>query len=139
MKKRKIYTLLGIITIIVILVIFWGITSAPKIEAPVAEELGGKIAESDIVYFCSNLNENCRNMEKYFIDNKTEDKIFFTKKDITSMKNPEYAKEHELIGEGCALDEKKIGGIPFLYAQGKCYVGESEVKSFFEKKLNDVK
>lgn len=132
MSKQGIYYLSVAGLLLVSAAVFWGVKSFLKID-PV--NVGGSksgIVESDMIYYCNSVDDFCLNMDKYFAENSIDEKILITKKDI--LTDPAVLKERDFQASGCDLDDNRIG-IPFLYAEGKCYVGEAEVKSFFKKKL----
>lgn len=132
MHKEKTYYVSLAVFLVVSAVVFWGFKRMPQIEEPQSGSPRQGIVSSDIVYYCSSFDKNCLNMERYFSDNKVSEKIYFSKIDV--VKSPESVKEMDLQATGCGLDKKDYG-TPFLFAEGKCYVAENEIKQYFEKKL----
>ena len=129
MKNKKLYSLVAVVTVIVAVMIFWGIRSTPRLEAPVAEKLDGT-EESGITYYYSRASSFSMNVQKFFDENKIEEKVVFSKKEV--MPNTENSREMDMRAKECGLSEKETG-IPFLYAGGKCFVGEEEIMEFFKK------
>ncbi|HAV11256.1 MAG TPA: hypothetical protein DCX32_01800 [Candidatus Moranbacteria bacterium] len=128
-KNKKVYYLAATVAIVITGIVFWGLKSAPSIEAPVAEKLDGS-EESGIVYYYSRGCSHCLSVQKFLDDNKISEKIVFAKKEV--LPNTENARELDMRAKECGLSEKETG-IPFLAAGGECYVGEIEVKDFFKK------
>lgn len=122
------YFLGAAILVVIAAVIYWGVASAPKIEAPIADKLDGT-EEFGIVYYFGKECPHCINVQKFIDDNKISEKVLFTKKEV--WHNAENAKDLDLKVEKCGLEKEKVG-VPFLYANGKCFVGELEVRNFFK-------
>ncbi len=123
------YFLGAAVLVVIATVIYWGVMSAPKIEAPMAEKLDGT-EEFGIVYYFGRECPHCVNVQKFLDENKVAEKVMFTKKEV--WHNVENAKELDVKAEECGLEKENVG-VPFLYANGKCFIGEIEVKNFFQK------
>jgi glutaredoxin len=90
-------------------------------------------SDSEIIFFYGDLCPHCKVVEKYFDENKVTEKIQFSQREIyrdeaNSALMIEKAKK-------CGLDEKTLG-VPFLWAEGKCLLGDEDVIKYFENKLN---
>lgn len=88
--------------------------------------------QNQIILYYGDTCPHCKIVEKYLLDNKVADKLKIVQKEIfNNMENASDMAERASI---CKLDIQKIG-VPFLYYQSKCYMGDQEVISFFENKL----
>jgi len=65
--------------------------------------------------------------------NKVEEKVKIEKKEV--WYNRENASELQEVAKFCSLDSNSIG-VPFLWADGKCYIGTPEVKRVLGDKSN---
>jgi len=99
-------------------------------------KLTGNVVETpsndSIVFYYGSTCPHCKNVEKYFEDNNVSSKIQFQSKEV--YENQANAKELLAVAQKCGLDTSSIG-VPFLYAGGKCYIGEQEIIDFFQNKL----
>lgn len=129
MKSKKIYFSTIVAFIIMAGVIFWGFGKAPKLEAPIAEKLDGT-EEFGIIYYYGRECSHCLNVQSFLNENKIAEKVMFTKKEV--WYNAENAQEMNLRAQECGLDKNEVG-VPFLYSDGKCIIGEIEVQGFFKK------
>ena len=129
MEKKKIGFLGAVLVVIVVAVVFWGMKSIPRIEAPIADKLDGT-EEFGTIYYYGRECPHCVNVQKFIDENGISEKVLFTKKEV--WHNADNAADLDLKVEECGLDKTKIG-VPFLYAEGKCLVGEVEVRNFFKK------
>ncbi len=83
------------------------------------------------VFYYGDTCPHCRETEEWMEKNKVEEKIEIEKKEVyRERKNLE---ELERVARGCGL-EGEIG-VPFLYAEGKCFVGSVEIESYLKEKL----
>ncbi|EKE16485.1 MAG: hypothetical protein ACD_11C00006G0008 [uncultured bacterium] len=129
MQNKRLY--LGIVAVLVVIGIFvyWGIKSAPTIEAPLAEKMNGT-EESGIVYYFGKECSHCQKVEKFLQENKISEKVMFSKKEVWHDKIN--AQEFDEKTVECGLDKSEVG-VPLLYVDKKCYIGEIEVIDFFKK------
>lgn len=135
-KNKKIYGTILLLLFVLGGLIFWGLKSVPKIEAPVAEKM--KEGEnSGIIYYFAKGCSHCENVQKFLNEdeNKMVQKIIYAKKEISADK--ENSKEfYEKISQ-CGLDETKAG-VPLIFANGQCFVGDREVINFFKKEIGTM-
>ena len=87
---------------------------------------------SSIIFFYGDTCPHCKNVEKYFQDNDVHNKIDFEEKEV--YKNTDNAKLLADKAKICKIEENEIG-VPFLWADGKCYVGDEEIIKFFNEKI----
>ncbi len=73
---------------------------------------------------------HCKDVEQYLTDNKVADKVKYDMKEVWHDKaNAAIMEDRAKL---CGLDVNKIG-VPFLFAEGKCYVGTPDVEAYFKK------
>jgi glutaredoxin len=70
-------------------------------------------------------------VEKYIEENKIQDKISFTQKEVYYNQNN--AKELEAKAKICGLPTDSIG-VPFLWDGEKCLIGDQDIINFFSAK-----
>jgi glutaredoxin len=86
---------------------------------------------ASIILFYGQECPHCRIVEKYIEDNKIAEKIDFAQGEVYHNKgNAEFLAEK--AGK-CGIATDSIG-VPFLWSQDKCYVGQEEIVKFFKDK-----
>jgi len=85
-----------------------------------------------IIYYYSSTCAHCKEVEEWMKKNKIEEKIKLEKKEV--WYNRENAVELQEVARFCKLDPNAIG-VPFLWADGKCYIGTPEVERVLSEKL----
>jgi glutaredoxin len=84
-----------------------------------------------LIYYYSNTCSHCAETEKWMEENKIEQKITIIKKEISD--NQQNAQELVKDAVSCGLQSDSVG-VPFLYAEGKCYIGSPDVEAYLAKK-----
>ena len=87
------------------------------------------VASGRILYYGAEC-PHCKDVEKFIDDNKLADKVPFQKKEVWHDQGN--AKEMTEKATSCGLAENAVG-VPFLYADGKCYVGTPDVEGYFQQ------
>ncbi|HTW97026.1 MAG TPA: hypothetical protein VMD74_05210 [Candidatus Methylomirabilis sp.] len=92
---------------------------------------------NEIMFFFRSDCPHCLKAEQFLADNKVEEKIKITKKQVFPNK---VTPESELLGEKakqCGISLAEVG-VPFVWdgPTGKCYMGDVDVINFFQQKLN---
>lgn len=80
--------------------------------------------------FFSESCPHCRNVEVFIAENKIAEKVTFDKKDAWDAKNSD---TFLAVITACNIP-KDQAGIPLVWDNGKCYMGEPDVVSFFKQK-----
>ena len=128
MKKRSIGIVILLTAIIIAGVIAWGMKQPEKLEALTPSQSGDQ--QADVILYFGQECSHCKNVEKFIADNKIEQKVIFARKEV--WHNANNNDELQQRSKECVLDPEKVG-VPFLYARGKCYIGEIDVENFFKK------
>lgn len=85
------------------------------------------------IFFYGNTCPHCEDVEKWLKDNKVEEKLKITKKEVYDNKTN--ALELSKRAESCGLPTDSVG-VPFLYTpEGKCYVGTPDIITYFSQKI----
>ena len=103
-------------------------------EASAQEDKG--MEKKDIVFYLGDNCPECANIKKYLKDNDVKNKIGFTEKNIDE--NEADAEQMAEDAMYCNVDEESFG-VPFLWAEGKCYTGEKNITDFFNQMLGFLK
>lgn len=86
--------------------------------------------QQGIILFYSESCPHCKNVEDYIAQNKVEDKIMFTRLEISNnQKNLDLSAQKATI---CKIDISSGVPIPFLWNNGKCIVGDQDIIKFFQ-------
>ncbi|KKP68656.1 MAG: hypothetical protein UR66_C0004G0056 [Candidatus Moranbacteria bacterium GW2011_GWE1_35_17] len=93
------------------------------------------VEKEDIVFYFGSDCPECENVEKYLQEKDIRNKISFEEKNIN--KNEEDANQMAEDAMYCNLDEESFG-VPFLWADGKCYAGEKDITDLFNEKINGI-
>jgi glutaredoxin len=118
---------IGIIVALVVIiggVAWWGVESGKKANAPAAEVSG-------TVYFYGAECPHCKTVNEFLEKEKIAEKVQFSKKEVWHDQGN--AAEMMQAAKQCGLDPKKIG-VPFIFDNGTCKIGEPDVKKFFTEK-----
>ncbi|EKD58688.1 MAG: hypothetical protein ACD_56C00069G0002 [uncultured bacterium] len=129
--KKALVGLLAIVAILVGVTVVWGMMRSKDNVVDVEVEQSGDF-KADMVYYYGKECTHCNNIEKFIDENKVESKISFVKKEV--WHDAASDMEMRARSEACALDPAKVG-VPFLWARGKCYIGEVEVKKYLKKEI----
>ncbi|MFZ2975287.1 MAG: hypothetical protein WA055_01480 [Candidatus Moraniibacteriota bacterium] len=87
---------------------------------------------ASIIFFYGQECPHCKIVEKYIEENKIKEKVDFSEGEVYHNKNNS-AFLAEKAGK-CGIDTKSIG-VPLLWADDKCYVGDKDVIEFFKNKI----
>jgi glutaredoxin len=81
-------------------------------------------SKEKIVFYYGITCPHCKDVEEWMKKNKVEEKIKIEKKEV--YQNQKNNQELEEVAKSCGLNTMMIG-VPFLYTDGKCYIGTPEV------------
>lgn len=90
--------------------------------------------KDQIVYYYGISCPHCQEVGKWMKENKVEEKIKIEKKEV--YENQANAQELNYVAQYCGLSPDQIG-VPFLYADGKCYIGSFEVEKILKEKIKN--
>lgn len=117
--------LISLVSILMIVAAVWWLSGG---------QTSGKVAldPAKIIFFYSTTCTHCQETEKWFEEQKITEKIQFEKKEIST---PVVQAELQQAVDYCKFDAAQGIGVPFLFAEGKCYMGSPDVEGFFKQKL----
>ncbi len=106
-------------------VAYWGLSEKPDTEEAVLGE-----DSSVATYFYGAECPHCKDVSNFLEENNIAEKVNFVKKEVWHDKKN--AKEMKLRAESCNIQPDGMG-VPFVYANGECFVGTPSVIGFFKK------
>jgi glutaredoxin len=122
--SKKTGIIIGAIVAVIIGIIIWmGVQ-----EDAVAPTVDTTFNTEGITLFYGDGCPHCKDVEEYIAQNDIKNKVTFTELEV--WKNKDNAKMMEEAATICKLDLKTIG-VPFVFAQGQCYIGGPDVQEFF--------
>lgn len=129
--NKKIATL-SLLSIIVFLlgIVIWGSSNKQN-----SQENVNLSSPETPVFFYSRTCPHCHEVEEWMKTNKLEEKIKIIKKEVYN--NRAHALELEKIAQKCGILKNDLG-IPFLYAEEKCFIGTSEITNYFSQKVKQL-
>lgn len=128
MDKKIIFsTILVSIIILIFAYILIGSSTKKQLE----KENTFSPPKDEIVFYYGNTCPHCADVERWMRENKVEEKLKIIKKEI--YQNQANAQELDYVAQSCGLNPQRIG-VPFLYADGKCYLGSDEVERIIKEK-----
>jgi glutaredoxin len=86
---------------------------------------------SGIIYYYGSDCPHCKLVNAFLEENKIAEKVSFEKKE--AQRNAGNWKE--MLGKAatCGIPAKEVG-VPFVFAEGKCYIGTPDVEKYFGEK-----
>lgn len=131
MDKKVILTTV-FISVIILIFGYILVSSAKKKEQKKGQNLAISPKEK-IIYYYGNTCPHCQEVEEWMKKEKIDEKIRVEKKEV--YQNQANAQELTLVAQNCGLDPNAIG-VPFLYADGKCYIGTPTVKRILQERMS---
>lgn len=124
MSKKTILTFVGIGVGVIILAIFLFWRQSTK-------QINFEELESQITYYYGSDCPHCLRVLQFIEDNKIAEKVTFTKKEVSyDISN---GQEFLQVVKKCGIQPSEAG-VPLVFAEGKCFMGEPEVIGFFKEK-----
>lgn len=120
--KKTLAVLIGV-SVVVLGLVFWGLHE---------EKLPTDDPDA-IVYYYGESCPYCKVIDEFLTEHNVAEKVSFEKKEVWS--NKANASEMGRRARVCDIRSESLG-VPFVYAAGKCFVGEPDVRRFFAEKAN---
>lgn len=120
---KKVISVLGVIGVAIVGIVVWGMKS-DNVSAPTIEVTG-------TVYYYGAECPHCKKVNEFLEENKISEKVAFTKKEV--WHDTGNAKEMTAAAAQCGLAKEDIG-VPFIFDNGTCLIGEPDVRKFFSEK-----
>jgi glutaredoxin len=124
MDKKTIWTFAGVgVAVILLAVVLFLKQSASQID--------WAVLDSQITYYHGVDCPHCLKVSQFIEENKIAEKVAFTKKEVSlDFSN---GQEFLQVVKKCGLQPSEAG-VPLVYAEGKCFMGEPDVTNFFKEK-----
>ena len=122
-----------LLTLIIILLALFGtlfLVYQTTRNAP-SEATSVTLDKEAFIYFYGNTCPHCRELNEWLKETGIEKKLKFEKKEV--YQNKTNANLMEQAAQICNLDTTQLG-VPFVYDNGKCYIGSDQAKEIFQKK-----
>jgi|GEM_PF-1060455 len=94
-----------------------------------------EMEKMNVTFYTGDACPDCDNILKYFEESDVKNKLAFEEKNIN--KNEADAEQMAEDAMRCNVDPESFG-VPFLWAEGKCYVNEKDIIDFFKQKINNI-
>lgn len=127
MSQRTLFFVIGGVVLALIVFVVWGMT-APSAVAPMED---ADTADASTIYFYGEECPHCKDIAKFLEENNIAEKVSFVKKEV--WRNPQNARAMDRKMDECDLP-KEGRGVPFVWSEGKCFVGGPDVEGFFREK-----
>jgi len=88
-----------------------------------------KVSDPKLVLYYSNTCPHCKIVEQYMDDNKIQAKSGIVMKEVST--NKDNAQELITKAVACNISQNDLG-VPFLWNDGKCLVGDNDIVNFFK-------
>ena len=121
--NKKILSIAIIVGVAIIGTVVWGMKSGSSSSS--AANLVGTI------YYYGAECPHCKNINEFLEKNNIAEKVNFSKKEV--WHDRANASEMTQAGAKCGIAKKDLG-VPFIFDDGKCLIGEPDVKKFFSEK-----
>lgn len=86
------------------------------------------------IFFYGETCPHCQKVEEYMVENSIRDKYLFQEMEVS--KNKANAAVFGQKAKECGLDLNKLG-VPMLYENGTCYMGDVDIIKFFDSKFSE--
>lgn len=129
MDKKVIITVL--VFSLMIIILGWILVGSLEKKREEREKDVKLPSKDSIVYYYGITCPHCKEVEEWLKKNKIEEKIKIEKKEVWN--NQDNALELQKVVESCNLNPANVG-VPFLYADGKCFMGTPDVIKVLETK-----
>lgn len=130
MDKNVIAIIVGV-AILLGGVVMWNVYGDSRKEETGMQVSGSDLENNGTVYFYGETCPHCADVMAYISENDIDEKVDFEKKEVWN--NADNHKEFIQAAKRCGIDPRDVG-VPFVFSEGKCYIGGPSVKNFFKNK-----
>lgn len=121
MKKK--YIILALIALVIVIVTIFVYQTSQKQESLQTQE--------DLILYYGDTCPHCKIVEAFLKDNKIAEKINFSQKEV--FLNASNSKDLSKKAALCKINPKEVG-VPLLWNNGTCLVGDQDIINFFKDK-----
>lgn len=108
-----------VVSIVLLVGAVWSMSRQPSLDT------------TGITLFYSTTCTHCKQIEEFVKTNKIDEKVTIARKEISVPAN--MAALNQAVAF-CKFDASQGIGVPFLLAEGKCYMGGPDVEGYFRQK-----
>ena len=148
-NQKKITTLVivGIIVVLMGAIVINSQSSSQQTTAP-TESISGATstsidqvaevpaAEDGIIIYYGVTCPHCKDVDEWIEQKQAEQLLEIEQKEV--YKNRDNANELTRVAISCGYDTQRGVGVPFMYADGDCYIGKIEIVDYLEEQLKSV-
>lgn len=149
-KQQKIATVLVLAVVVVLMgVIVVNSRSQPQetnvptesisgvTDQPSALQTSAPISEDGIVIYYGITCPYCKDVDEWIEQEAAEEWLEIEQKEVYEVRAN--ANELTQVAASCGHDTSRGVGVPFMYANGECYLGKIEIIDYLEQQLNSAK
>lgn len=111
----------GLLVLVAGGILFWGLS----------EDTSSGFDVTKTTYFYGEECPHCQRVSEFLTSNNVADKVVFEKREV--WHDSKNARQMNDAVKLCQLSVQDVG-VPMVFDNGKCIVGEPEVMSFFKEK-----
>ncbi len=93
------------------------------------------LKDDSFIYFYSLTCPHCKNVKEFLDKNQVLDKLPIEEKEVSENRTNATLLTQAAVK--CQIDQNEIG-VPFLFDQGKCVVGDTPIIEHLTLKLNEL-
>ncbi len=148
-NQKKITTLVivGIIVVLMGAIVINSQSSSQQTTAP-TESISGATstsidqvaevpaAEDGIIIYYGVTCPHCKDVDEWIEREQAEQLLGIEQKEV--YENRDNATELTQVAISCGFDTQRGVGVPFMYANGDCYIGKIEIVDYLEEQLRSV-
>ena len=129
MSQRTTFFFVAVLVLGIAGLVAWGLMSTPASGTLSTDDSGDPNAS--IVYYYGRECPHCKDLEKFLEENKIAEKVSFAKKEV--WHNAKNSAEMQKRADACGVKKEGMG-VPFVWADGSCFVGGPDAEKFFKEK-----
>ncbi|NCN25144.1 hypothetical protein COT94_00450 [Candidatus Falkowbacteria bacterium CG10_big_fil_rev_8_21_14_0_10_37_14] len=119
----------AVLTLMILPVAIWALVVQKQVivaQTPV-------LATSGLILYYGDTCPHCKIVQDFLDSSGAAEKLTWEHKEV--YRNSTNAAELTKRAESCGLDIKSIG-VPFLWADGQCLIGDEPIINYFKQKIN---
>lgn len=122
MDKKQLIALVSGVIILIVGIVWWGLKEEGTKEV---------LDQTVTTYFYGETCPHCIEVRKFLNENKVAEKFNFVMREVWSDRtNARLMREAAGV---CSLSPQEIA-VPFVFSEGKCFIGTPKVIEFFKQK-----
>lgn len=122
-----------IILPLLLAVVLGGCTVPNSSGGGAVEGVSSSESQSTLILYSSPDCPHCLDLEQYIKENNIDEKLMIEKRQV-GQNFPKHNQELGQRAQECGLPVDKVG-IPFMYADGQCYLGNNQIILYLNGKI----